>query len=182
MQTDATLLGPTCCVRLHGTTTIINVGTCWRLLRIVWNRSKFYSHANGPNVHCWPKTPNNTQQCCDLLRPFARAFIAVWNSIVYSRYKKVLCFFAEMLKYSKPTSTWVVIYCIFYWIWRWIEAFGGESPSYTGDTIIISRSGKLTLFQHFCKTLKFFGKANEFPFILITNHLNHWAGHTYAVL
>ena len=21
--------------------------------------------------HCWPKTPNNTQQCCDLLRPFA---------------------------------------------------------------------------------------------------------------
>ena len=23
--------------------------------------------------HCWPKTPNNTQQCCDLLRPFACA-------------------------------------------------------------------------------------------------------------
>ena len=23
--------------------------------------------------HCWPKTPNITQQCCDLLRPFAWA-------------------------------------------------------------------------------------------------------------
>ena len=24
--------------------------------------------------HFWPKTPKNTQQCCDLLRPFAWAF------------------------------------------------------------------------------------------------------------
>ena len=23
--------------------------------------------------YCWPKIPNNTQQCCDLLRPFPRA-------------------------------------------------------------------------------------------------------------
>ena len=26
--------------------------------------------------HCWPKTPNNTQQC-DLLRPFAQALRAI---------------------------------------------------------------------------------------------------------
>ena len=53
-----------------------NVGTCWHFLLLVWNRSNFLGHANGRNIvmHCWPKTPNNTQQCCDLLRPFAWGF------------------------------------------------------------------------------------------------------------
>ena len=27
-----------------------NVGTCWYLLRIVWNRSNFWAHANGHNI------------------------------------------------------------------------------------------------------------------------------------
>ena len=26
---------------------------------------------------CWPKTPNNTQQCCDLLRSFVWAFSSI---------------------------------------------------------------------------------------------------------
>ena len=62
MQTDATLLGSTCCVRLHGTTTMLaavkHLGTCKR------------------TQHCWSKTPNNSQERYDLLSPpFAWAFM-----------------------------------------------------------------------------------------------------------
>ena len=64
--TTRNIVGPTCCVRLHGTTIMLSLvayslkplellGTCKR------------------TQHCWPKTHNNTQQCCDLLRPFAWA-------------------------------------------------------------------------------------------------------------
>ena len=45
--TARNIVGPNiCCVRLHGTTTI-SVGTCWFLLRMVWNRSNVLSHTNG---------------------------------------------------------------------------------------------------------------------------------------
>ena len=37
-QQDATLLGPTCCERLH--TMLCVVATCWKLLDDVWNWSK----------------------------------------------------------------------------------------------------------------------------------------------
>ena len=67
MQTDATLLGPTCCVRLHGTPTMLAlVAYSLKPVKLL-----------GPckrTQHFWPKTPNNTQQCCDLLRPFAWTF------------------------------------------------------------------------------------------------------------
>ena len=33
--------------------------------------------------HCWPKTPNNTQKCCDLLSPFARAFTFAYNTVTF---------------------------------------------------------------------------------------------------
>ena len=66
-QQHTTLLGPTCCVRLHGTTTMLalvayslkpvkRLGPCKR------------------TQHYWPKIPNNTPQCRDLLRSFAWAF------------------------------------------------------------------------------------------------------------
>ena len=38
-QQDATLLGPTCCERLH--TMLCVVATCWKLLDEVWNWSNF---------------------------------------------------------------------------------------------------------------------------------------------
>ena len=43
-----------------------NVGTCCLCLKPV----KLLGLCK-LTQHCWPKTPNNTQQCCDLLRPFA---------------------------------------------------------------------------------------------------------------
>ena len=50
MQTDATLLGPTCCVRLHGTTTMLAlVGYSLKPVKLL-----------GPcqrTQHCWPKKP-----------------------------------------------------------------------------------------------------------------------------
>ena len=66
-QQHPTLLGPTCCVRLHGTTTMLAlVAYSLKSVKLL-----------GPckrTQHCWPKNPNNTQQCCDSLRPFAWAF------------------------------------------------------------------------------------------------------------
>ena len=69
-QQHATLLGTTCCISLHRTTTM------WAMLAPVAYSLKTIKLL-GPckrRQHCWPKTPNNTQQCCDLLRPFAWAF------------------------------------------------------------------------------------------------------------
>ena len=57
-QQYATLLDPTCCVRLHGTTTMFAlVVSSLRPVKLL-----------GPckwTQHCCPKTPNNTQQCWD---------------------------------------------------------------------------------------------------------------------
>ena len=61
---DTTLLAPTCCICLHGTTI---------MLALVAYSLKPVKHL-GPckrMQHCWPITPNNTQQCCDLLHLFA---------------------------------------------------------------------------------------------------------------
>ena len=71
-QQHAALLDPTCCVRLHGTTT---------MLALVGTRCEQFEPFTllGPckrTQHCWPKPPNNTQQCCDLLCPFAWALQA----------------------------------------------------------------------------------------------------------
>ena len=57
MQTDATLLGPTCCVRLHGITTM--------LVLVVFSL-KPVKHL-GPykrTQHCWPTTRKNVVTCC----------------------------------------------------------------------------------------------------------------------
>ena len=68
----AILLGPTCCARLHGTTTMLAlVAYSLKPVKLL-----------GPckrTQHCWPKAPNNTQQCCDLLRPFAWAFTVTFS-------------------------------------------------------------------------------------------------------
>ena len=61
MQTDPTLLANNtqqpncwaqqCCDLLRPFAwSHNNVGTCWHLLRIVWNRSNFLAHANGRNI------------------------------------------------------------------------------------------------------------------------------------
>ena len=50
---------------------------CWHLLTFVASSLKTVKNL-GPckrMQHCWPKAPNNTQQCCDLLRPFAWALL-----------------------------------------------------------------------------------------------------------
>ena len=79
-QQHATLLGPTCFIRLHRTTTMLAlVGT--RCIEFETGQTF------GPSKltqHCWPKTPNNTQQCCDWLRPFARALSVYTNKAISS--------------------------------------------------------------------------------------------------
>ena len=51
-----------------------NVGTCWQLVACCLKPVKLLGPCKRTQ-HCLPKNPNNTQQCCDLLRPFAWAFI-----------------------------------------------------------------------------------------------------------
>ena len=79
-QQNATFLGPTCFICLHGTTTMLTlVGTCCVQFET--------GQAFGPSKrtqHCWPKTPNNTQQCCDLLRPFTWALSVYTNKAISS--------------------------------------------------------------------------------------------------
>ena len=55
MQTDVTCWAQQCCLLLANNV----VSVCMGLKR---------------TQHCSSKNPNNTQQCCDLLRPFAWAF------------------------------------------------------------------------------------------------------------
>ena len=66
MQTDVTLLSPTCCVRLHGTTTMLGLfGTC-----CVFDTGQTFRPMQTDAI----LLVNNTQQCwtcCDLLHPFA---------------------------------------------------------------------------------------------------------------
>ena len=78
MQTDATLLANNTrqCWAQHVTSVCMEPQQCWHLLALVPHSLKPVKFL-GPYKraqHCWPKTPNNTQQCCDLLRPFAWAF------------------------------------------------------------------------------------------------------------
>ena len=69
-QQHPTLFGPTmltCCVRLHGTTTMLAL-VAYSLKPVI---------LLGPckrTQHCWPTTPNNVGKCWPLLRPFAWAF------------------------------------------------------------------------------------------------------------
>ena len=59
--TSANIVGPTCCVRLHGATTMLAlVGTCCVV--------KFLGPCNWRTQHCWPKTPaKNPQQHATML-------------------------------------------------------------------------------------------------------------------
>ena len=70
--TTRSIVGPNMLRRLHGTTT---------MLALVGTRCEQFEPFTllGPckrTQHCWPKPPNNTQQCCDLLCPFAWALQA----------------------------------------------------------------------------------------------------------
>ena len=67
MQTDATLLGPTCCVRLHGTTTMFAlVGTCC----VQFETGQTFRPIQTDTT----LLANNTQECCDLLRSVCMGF------------------------------------------------------------------------------------------------------------
>ena len=63
MHTEATLLGPTCCVRLHGTRTMLAFD-CVQFETIQTFR---------PIQRDATLLANNTQQCCNVLRPFTCA-------------------------------------------------------------------------------------------------------------
>ena len=69
-QQHATLLGLTCCMEPQ---------QCWHLLALVAYSLRPVKLLDPckRTQHCWPKTSNNTQRCCDLLRPFAWAFRAL---------------------------------------------------------------------------------------------------------
>ena len=74
VQTDATLLASNTqhCWAQHLASACMEP-QCWHLLALVAYSLKPVKLL-GPckrTQYCWPKTPNNTQQCCDLLRPFA---------------------------------------------------------------------------------------------------------------
>ena len=74
-QQHATLLGLTCCVRLHGTTTMLALVAYG--LKPVKLLDPYLPRKQ--TQHCLPKTTNNTQQRRDLLHPFVWAFmIFIW--------------------------------------------------------------------------------------------------------
>ena len=54
MQTDATLLDVTCCVRLH---TLLHVSCCWELLHPF---AHHFQHGRNKSQHCWT---NNVGSC-----------------------------------------------------------------------------------------------------------------------
>ena len=77
MQTDATLLANNTehCRPQHVASVCMELQKCWHLLALVSYSLKPVKLL-GPckrTQQCLPKTPNNTQQYCDLLRPFAWA-------------------------------------------------------------------------------------------------------------
>ena len=77
MQTDATLLANNTehCRPQHVASVCMELQKCWHLLALVSYSLKPVKLL-GPckrTQQCLPKIPNNTQQNCDLLRPFAGA-------------------------------------------------------------------------------------------------------------
>ena len=78
MQRDATLLANNTqhYWAQHAESVCMGPQYSWHLLALVAYSLKPVELL-GPckrTQHCWPKTSNNMQQCCDLLRPFAWAF------------------------------------------------------------------------------------------------------------
>ena len=93
LQTDSTLLANNTqhCWAQHVASLCMEPQQCWHLLALV-------AHSLKPakllvpckrKQHCWPKTPNNTQQCCDLLRRFAWALKLLEITILYILYNKI---------------------------------------------------------------------------------------------
>ena len=74
MQTDTTLLANIMQHCWAQRVASICIGTTTVLALVVYSLKpvKLLSPCKRTQ-HCWPRTPNNTQQCCDLLRPFAWA-------------------------------------------------------------------------------------------------------------
>ena len=64
---------PQHCWAQHVASVCMEPQQCWHLLTLV-AYSLIPVKLLGPCKRmqdCWPTTPNNTQQCCDLLRPFS---------------------------------------------------------------------------------------------------------------
>ena len=113
--THATLSGTTCCVHLHGTTTML------ALVAYSLKQVKLLGPCKRTQ-HCWPKTSNNTQ-CCDLLRPFAWALkqnnvhcCGLFTDI--KQIAKQLC--SLSLKFVKPPNQLVLSTMVLpqNWLWR----------------------------------------------------------------
>ena len=75
MQAHTTLLTNNMqhCWAQHVVSVCVEPQQCWYLLRIYSLKSVKLLGPCKRTQYCWPKTTNNTQQCCDLLRPFAWA-------------------------------------------------------------------------------------------------------------
>ena len=88
MQTDALLLTNNTqhYWAQHVASVCMEPQQCWHLLVLVaysLKPLKLLGPANGRNI-VGQKTPQNTQQCCDLLHPFARALSVYTNKALSS--------------------------------------------------------------------------------------------------
>ena len=89
VQTGATLLDVTCCVRLHSLLHV--VGCCCVLSRKVWNRSNFSAN-NSQHFFCSVMTATMAQQCWEFLRPFARSL----KKLAFSSFATFFCLYLRV--------------------------------------------------------------------------------------
>ena len=92
MQTDATLLGPTCCVRLHGTTTILAlVAFCLKPVKHLGPYKR--------TQHCWSTTRNDVMTCCVGLHGPLRAMLlrVAWTLLFLKRQNWLVYAFVQFL-------------------------------------------------------------------------------------
>ena len=61
-----------------------SVGTCWPHVAYSLKPVKISGPCKRTQLW-WPNTPNNTQQCCDLLRPFAWVLLT-WCVVCFNIY------------------------------------------------------------------------------------------------
>ena len=131
MQTDATLLANNTehCRPQHVASVCMELQKCWHLLALVSYSLKPVK-LFGPckrTQQCLPKTPNNTQQYCDLLRPFAWALkfcntiycittITIQHNFTQDTYNAMqyitLHYITILFSSSLPQSLSSVVFCI----------------------------------------------------------------------
>ena len=110
VQTGATLLDVTCCVRLHSLLHV--VGCCCVLLRKVWNRSNFSAN-DSQHFFCSVMTATMAQQCWDLLRPFARSLKKLafsWFATFFCLYLRVCSLLTDVFLFFRQSPRFIFSY------------------------------------------------------------------------